>query len=210
VRAELEAVLALADPAEQARRAAPGTGLGRGIDAAFAEVFAHETLVRLFGEGATRSPVEPFHLHFARRVRHALAALPAADNPWLHQMLAGRFPAGARYDWLDASPPAEPAEVVVSVETIEAALASSDAASLDFVHLSNVLDWLAPEEAGDVLAATVRALRPGGLLILRQLGSTLDVPGLRGGVAWDPAWAAALHARDRSFLYRALHVGRRP
>jgi S-adenosylmethionine-diacylglycerol 3-amino-3-carboxypropyl transferase len=209
VRPDVEALLAHADPAEQARRAAPGTALGRALDDVFEEVFAHATLVRLFGEGATRSPVEPFHLHFARRTRHALATLPAADNPWLHQMLVGRFPAAARYPWLDAPKRAGTADVVVTEETIQAALASAPASSLDFVHLSNVLDWLAPGEASDVLAKASRALRPGGLVILRQLGSTLDVPSLHEGIAWDPAWAAALHARDRSFLYRALHVGRR-
>ena len=29
-------------------------------------------LVRLFGEEATKNPVEPFARHFARRIRHAM------------------------------------------------------------------------------------------------------------------------------------------
>src|SRR5262249_37794947 len=60
---ELAALLQLRDPAEQARRADPDTPLRRALDAAYDDVLALPHLVRLFGEGATQNPVEPFARH---------------------------------------------------------------------------------------------------------------------------------------------------
>src|SRR5262249_60196605 len=104
--AQLEALLCLRDTGEQARRAAPDTDLGRALDAAFDDAMDLAHLVRLFGEEATRNRVEAFSRHFARRTRHALATLPAADNPYLWQVLRGCYPDGARLPWLDAAAPA--------------------------------------------------------------------------------------------------------
>jgi predicted SAM-dependent methyltransferase len=42
-------------------------------------------------------------------------------------------------------------------------------ADVDFVHLSNILDWLTPEEAIETLSAAYRSLRRGGLVLIRQL-----------------------------------------
>src|SRR5437764_514054 len=97
---ELTALLQMRDPAEQAARVDPATPLGHALDEAYDEVLALPNLVRLFGEGATQNPVEPFARHFARRTRATLATLPAADNPYLWHMLAGRFPDGAVLPWL--------------------------------------------------------------------------------------------------------------
>ena len=81
--------------------------------------------------------------------------------------------------------------------------------AFDFVHLSNILDWLDPEEARTTLDLARRALRPGGWTLIRQLNSSLDIERLGAGFEWHPAWARRLHQKDRSFFYRALHLGRR-
>ncbi len=206
--AELRAVLTLADLDEQSRRCAPGTALGAALDAALATALAQEHLVRLFGAAATGNAIQPFHRHFAERLRHALATQPAAANPWLWQMLAGAYPAGAAAPWLAQPRGSRMADVHVSCSTMDAALAGATAA-YDVVHLSNILDWLPEAAAAATLAHAFRALRPGGWVVIRQLNSTLDVPGLAPGLAWR-AEAAGLHAGDRSFFYRALHLGRRP
>lgn len=203
---ELAALLELSDPGEQARRAAPGTRLGDRLDAAFDAALALPNLVALFGEGATRNPAEPFARHFARRTRHALATLPACDNPYLWQVLAGRYPPAARAPWLDADRRAS-AEVEFVPGFMADALRSAEGA--DFVHLSNILDWLTPDEAGATLAAAARALRPGGMVLVRQLNSALAIPAAGPDFEWLPGEAAALHAGDRSFFYRALHLGRK-
>jgi len=84
-------LVSLHNPAEQSRLIAPETPLGQQLDAAFDSVMALPNLIALFGESATRNSHEPFSHHFARRTRLALATLPAATNPYLWQMLLGRF-----------------------------------------------------------------------------------------------------------------------
>jgi S-adenosylmethionine-diacylglycerol 3-amino-3-carboxypropyl transferase len=82
--------------------------------------------------------------------------------------------------------------------------------AFDFVHLSNILDWLSEGEATATLDLAWGALRPGGWVLIRQLNSTLDVPALGGRFVWHIDQGRALHARDRSYFYRALHLGRKP
>ena len=77
----------------------------------------------------------------------------------------------------------------------------------DFCHLSNILDWLSPEEAATTLELAAAALRPGGWVLIRQLNSTLDIPSLGPNFDWEDT--QPLHARDRSFFYRHLHLGRK-
>jgi S-adenosylmethionine-diacylglycerol 3-amino-3-carboxypropyl transferase len=205
---EVTALLRLRDLAEQAERVAPGTRLGQALDQAFDSVMALPNLVRLFGEQATHNRVEPFARHFARRTRHVLATLPAADNPYLWQLLAGRFPEGTLSPWLTAPAPARLPEVSGSVTGMAEALRTAPNA-FDLVHLSNILDWLTPAEASAALALAWEALRPGGCVLIRQLNSVLDIPSLGPRFDWQTGRAEALHARDRSFFYRALHLGRK-
>ena len=184
----------------------PQPALGHALDAALAEVMALPHLVRLFGEEATRNPVMSFDRHFAERVRWALAALPAADNPYLWQMLLARYPEGVGAPWLFAEPPASMPTVTWECGLMQAAL-EPRRNEFDFVHLSNILDWLAPERAAQMLERSWRALRRGGCVLVRQLNSSLDIRSLGSRFEWNVEGARAMHERDRSFFYRALHWG---
>jgi S-adenosylmethionine-diacylglycerol 3-amino-3-carboxypropyl transferase len=206
--AAVEQLLALRDPAEQARRVAPASPLGRALDDAFDRAMDLPILIRLFGEGATRNRVEPFARHFARRTRHVLATLPAADNPYLWQVLAGRYPGAAQAPWLTLAPPERLAEITWETTVMTDALRRSPG-GYAFVHLSNILDWLSPTDAQTTLDLALAALRPGGWTLIRQLNSTLDIPRLGEGFSWQTDAAQALHARDRSYFYRTLHLGRK-
>jgi S-adenosylmethionine-diacylglycerol 3-amino-3-carboxypropyl transferase len=205
---EITALLELRDPAEQSRRADPATPVGRTLDAAFDSVMGLPNLVGLFGEAATRNRGEPFSRHFARRTRHALATLPAADNPYLWQMLQGGFPQGVVYPWLSAAAPTRMPEVLWTVTGMAKALQGRTEA-FDFVHLSNILDWLDPDTARATLDLVWSALRPGGWTLIRQLNSSLDIPMLGERFEWQDKAAAALHNGDRSFFYRGLYLGRK-
>ncbi len=205
---ELEQVLRLRDPAEQARRVDPATPLGKTLDQAFAEVMSLPNLVRLFGAEATRNPVESFARHFARRTRHVLATLPAADNPFLWQMLKGCYPPGVPSPWLVAPVPKRLPAISWANQFMVEALASAPG-TFDFVHLSNILDWLRPEKAAETLALAARVLPSGGWVLNRQLNSVLNIPELGPMFHWDTSLANDWHRRDRSFFYRALHVGRK-
>ncbi len=209
-RGAIASLLALDRPDEQSRAVAPESALGRRIDAAFDEVLALAVLVRLFGAEATRNAAMPFARHFAARLRAVLATLPARANPWLWQMLAGRDPAACGAPWL-----ALPSSAFASPEVVETnrpmldALRAAPASSFDFVHLSNILDWLDADTAAATLDAAARALRPGGFTLIRQLNSTLEIPRLGPAFEWLAADGERLLLRDRSFFYRALHLGRR-
>jgi S-adenosylmethionine-diacylglycerol 3-amino-3-carboxypropyl transferase len=58
-----------------------------------------------------------------------------------------------------------------------------------------------------MLETAWRALRRGGCVLVRQLNSSLDVRALGSGFEWDVEGSRAMHERDRSFFYRALHLG---
>lgn len=207
-KAEVDNLLSFHDPAEQARRTAPATRLGQAMDEAFNQVMDLPILIHLFGEGATRNRVEPFANHFARRTRHILATLDAADNPYLWQILAGHYPPSSEAPWLSAPSPERPPVITWNNALMIDVLRRSPG-SYDFVHLSNILDWLSPEEARATLDAAHAALRPGGWTLIRQLNSTLDIPSHGEGFSWHTDQAHALHAQDRSYFYRALHLGRK-
>ncbi|MCE2461898.1 MAG: DUF3419 family protein [Pseudomonadales bacterium] len=205
---QLEALLSLCDPGRQAERIAPGLELGRCIDEALDDVMQTSNLVRLFGEAAVRNPAVPFSKHFSARLRHVFETLPANDNPYLWQMLKGRYPAGSTSPWLGKPRPAHIPNVTWELGTMVGALADRPG-EFDFVHLSNILDWLDPEDARTTLDMARHALRPGGWTLVRQLNSSLGIQRLGDGFEWHGSRARRLHQTDRSFFYRAVHVGRR-
>jgi len=171
---------------------------------AFDTVMSLDNLVRLFGPGATQNPRQPFARHFLTQTCAALRARDAAENPFLWQVLTGGFPVGTTWDWLQTwTAPQVPIEYVCApmLEALEAA----EPASLDLVHLSNILDWLTPEEATRTLQAARQALRSGGRVSVRQLNSSLAIPELPVGLEWEQ-----VTERDRSYFYLALYVGRKP
>ena len=188
---------------------APSAHLGEALDRAFASVMSLPNLVALFGEAATQNPRRDFHTHFAWRTRVTSSALAPVSNPFLWQIFAGRFPPGVPYDWLTDPAFSQPiaVEPVWHHGRMAEVLDSLKAGSMDLVHLSNILDWLTPQEATATLDSAFRVLRPGGGVIIRQLNSTLDIPALPSGFVWDRALGESMAARDRSFFYPQLHTG---
>jgi S-adenosylmethionine-diacylglycerol 3-amino-3-carboxypropyl transferase len=207
-QAEIESILNLTDPREQGARVGPLTPLGIDLDQALDSVLALPNLVSLFGEEATQNPVEPFSRHFARRIRHVLGTLPARQNPYLWQMLLGRYPQCAAAPWLTMPAPFRLPELTWSCGSMNDFLEAAPG-TFDFVQLSNILDWLSPENAGRTLELAADALRPGGWLLARQLNSTLEIPRIGDRFEWLTQEAGDLHAQDRSFFYRQIHLGRK-
>lgn len=203
---DLRDLLELRDPVEQERRVRPHTLLGQALDRAFEQVFAHRNLVKLFGEAATRNRAQPFDRHFAEQTRRALAARPAAGNPWLWQVLVGRYPSAVPAPWLELEPRDELPEWRWIHASVEDAL-QLDGPPYDLIHLSNVLDWLEPDDARALLDLAWMRLSRGGAVIIRQLNSTLDVRAAGERLAWDEEYARRLLEEDRSYFHRDLHVG---
>lgn len=203
---DLRDLLELKDPVEQERRARPRTLLGQALDRAMEQVFALPNLIALFGENATRNRARPFHEHFAEQTRRVLAARPAAGNPWLWQVLIGRYPSGVPAPWLELEPRDELPEVRWVHAQVDDAL-QLEGEPYDLIHLSNVLDWVDKDDARALLDLAWMRLSRGGAVIVRQLNSTLDVRAMGSRFAWDEEYSRRLHEEDRSFFYRDLHVG---
>lgn len=208
VAVEIAAAIELSDPREQTRQFEPTASLGRRLDQALDEALSLPNLVQLFGTEATNNPALPFSRHFASRIRFALASMPARDNPYLWQMLVGRYSPTCRAPWLECESPKRQPRFEFATATMIDFLSSADE-TFDFVHLSNILDWLTPTTAAETLMHANRALRRGGCVLVRQLNSTIDIRGLHDGFEWLATEADQLLARDRSFFYRALHLGRK-
>ncbi len=183
--------------------------LAGALDAAFAEVMSLPNLVQLFGQEATRNPLRPFAEHFAARTREVITRQSPQANPFLRQILAGDFHPGFRYDWLQESHDL-PAQAHWHQGKMRDLLESMPAETAALVHLSNILDWLSPEDGQATLLAARRVLKPGGRVIVRQLNSSLDIPVLDSGLLWDAALGRAMERRDRSYFYPQIHVGTRP
>jgi S-adenosylmethionine-diacylglycerol 3-amino-3-carboxypropyl transferase len=206
---ELQSLMEFRDTRQQSRAAEPQAPLGVAIDNAFEQAFATPDIVHVFGSDMMRNSLMPFSRHFSARLRDALATLPARDNPFLAQSLLGRFQDGAAYPWFYAQSPDDMPCISWSVSSMQEALASSDPESYDLVHLSNVTDWLEGPAAAETLDLASRALRKDGIMILRQLNSSLDIPALGARFIWEPEMAARLHRQDRSYFYRLIHIGRK-
>jgi len=206
---KLEGLIDSLNIADQTRLLAADAELGAALDQALDQVFSLPNLVVLFGPDATANRVEDFSRHFARRIRAMLATRPANESPWLAQMLVGRF-STQPYPWLTMSAPSNLPKVVWTQDTMQSVLASAEAGSLDFIHLSNILDWLSPDQSASLLEHAWKALARGGRMVIRQLNSALDIPATVPQFNWLKDEASRLHASDRSFFYRELHVGTKP
>ena len=206
-REELTDLIALDDCDGQARLSDSETALGNALDDAFDSIMRIDNLVCLFGHEATQNARRPFSRHFAARTRYAMATLPARGNPFLAQLLLGSFDGCAPYDWMTAAAPDRWPEIVCTCSTAIDALKSLPAGSMNFIHLSNILDWLTPESAADTLSLAWKALSGRGRVVIRQLNSTLNIPLCEPRFTWLEEQAATLHRIDRSFFYRALFIG---
>ncbi|MBX3167353.1 MAG: DUF3419 family protein [Candidatus Eremiobacteraeota bacterium] len=174
----------------------------------FQRSFRLDHLVALFGEAATRNPRQPFADHFAERTREARQRPGASQNPFLQQVLHGHFGESPGWDWLT---PWNPPRLTPDYRhgEMEAVLRSLPDESADFIHLSNILDWLSPEEGTRLLQETARVLRRSGVTLIRQLNSCLEIPALPSPLTWDRERGQRLAARDRSYFYPQIHWGRR-
>lgn len=172
------------------------------------EVMNLKNLVALFGEQATRNRAKSFALHFCERTIWAIEHLPARSNPYLWQFLMSRYPPSRATPWVSRNPPGRWPKVHEHVCSIEDYLRNCDE-EFDYIHLSNVLDWLSDADASRLLQLTWDRLSPRGYTLIRQLNSNLDIPSLASHFTWLPNQAKALHQSDRSFFYRKMHLARK-
>jgi S-adenosylmethionine-diacylglycerol 3-amino-3-carboxypropyl transferase len=167
-----------------------------------------DNLIALYGEGATQNPAMPFWEHFFLQTINALTCPLAKNNPFLSQLLLGQF-TQQPYEWLTKPKQTISKKLTFLNHTLSETLDMAND-SFDFIHLSNALDWLNPQEAKSMLRSVANKLNPGGMLILRQLNSTLDIPALGSHqIKWHVQDGADYLHQDRSFFYKRLLVGKK-
>lgn len=174
----------------------------------FCRYFDLNLLVEIFGKEATQNPLQEFHQHFYSQLQSFLKNEDALYSPFLNQMLFGSFVLKP-YAWYGqlTLKQSDLCDVNFHQSMMLDFLINSKDASYDFIHLSNILDWLSEDEASILLDNTYRVLKRGGKVIIRQLNSSLDIPGLTEKLKWDYTESKRLLEYDQSFFYRNVLLG---
>lgn len=147
------------------------------------------------------------------RTRHALTALDPAENPYLHWILAGTH--GAALPWaLRAENFDRIRRRLDRIEwhelTLEAFLereAAGAGTRIDKFNLSDIFEYMSPENTAALLARLATASRPGGRLAYWNMLAPRRRPeALADRLRSREDIAAPLFARDKAFFYSALVV----
>jgi S-adenosylmethionine-diacylglycerol 3-amino-3-carboxypropyl transferase len=204
---EISTLFSGTDVALQSKLIAPDSSFGKALDAALDKIMSQENLVKIFGDKATANRVQDFSRHFAERIRVYLAHHLASSSPWLAHMLLGYFYNEQKFPWLMTTAVCSMPEINYYHGFMNDVLAQSESERYHVIHLSNIIDWLSPEEAKKTLALAHRALKPGGVVIIRQLNSNIDIPSMGKNFMWDMKVSQEFLKNDRSFFYRNFFVG---
>lgn len=157
-----------------------------------------------------------FAEHFRQSVEHALTELPVRDNYFLHHMLAGSYPV----DVAEGLPPylAESTYAELARSTDRLTLVSGSvtdylrilpAESVSGFALSNICEWLTPNEIESLFAELARTAVFGATLCFRNFVGWTEVPApYRDVVVEDRARGEAMIRRDRSAVQRRIAVCR--
>ncbi len=208
--AMIKDVFAFNNVEQQASCLTPKTILGGLLDTTLDNVMSQENLVALFGEKATANRVQDFSRHFAQQIRLYTSQHLASSSPWLAQMLLGNFYNDNRFPWLEAYQTGPLPEITYVHGFMNDALQASKPERYHVIHLSNIIDWLTPKEAQETLSLAYNALKPGGIITIRQLNSTIDITSLNSDLVWDTKTSKEFLDNDRSFFYRNFFIGIKP
>lgn len=147
-----------------------------------------------------------------RRTRHALTALDPADNPYLHWILTGTH--GAALPWALRAENFDRIRARLDrLEwhelTLEAFLEREGPAGarIDKFNLSDIFEYMSPENTAALLARLAAASRPGGRLAYWNMLAPRRRPeSLAAVLRPREDVAAPLFAQDKAFFYSALVV----
>ncbi len=176
---------------------------------AFQLYFSDALLNTMFGVDATQhAAAGSYPGYFQALIEDGLRRDDAHRNPFLHHILLGHY-----RDHSECLPvflqTATPSRGKGEFARVHGLL--EDVANLgehDFVDLSNILDWSSPATVARLCAQLAHALRPGAVLMWRQLNNCQDIEAcFNGQFSFDAAFGRALQAKDQSLFYSSIHVG---
>jgi S-adenosylmethionine-diacylglycerol 3-amino-3-carboxypropyl transferase len=155
-----------------------------------------------------------FARHFYQLVERSLCELPIRTNYFLHQMLTGVYPAPIE----GGLPPYLTEEGARAVADRRGELTLVDAPftaylktlpdrSLSGYSLSNICEWLTPQQVDELFAEIARTAAPDAVLCFRNFVGWTEVPERwRARVVEDRPRGEAMIARDRSAVQRRFAV----
>ena len=156
-----------------------------------------------------------FAEHFRRRAEHAFTELPVRGNYFLHHMITGSYDVDD-----DAVPPyltesgheaigASRERLTLVDGTMTEYLRTLADGSVSGFALSNISEWLSPDEIDALFAEIVRTATPNATLCFRNFVGWTEVPGrFRRVVVEERTVGEKLIARDRSVVQRRFAVCR--
>jgi S-adenosylmethionine-diacylglycerol 3-amino-3-carboxypropyl transferase len=151
---------------------------------------------------------------FRRRAEWALRELPIGENPYVQWILSGGRPGEHLLPpYLRPEGYAVVRERLDRVSVVEedlvAHLRAAAPGTYDAFNLSDVFEYMSPEETLDALRVIARAGRPGARLCYWNLLCQRSRPDeLADIIEPEEELAAELHKRDRAFFYQRLVVER--
>lgn len=144
------------------------------------------------------------------RTRHALAVLDPAANPYLHWILTGThgaaLPRALRAEYFETIR-ARLDRIEWRVQALEDVLAALPPASVDGFNLSDIFEYMSPENHERLLRAILRVARPGARLAYWNLLVPRARPERLAHVLRPrPDLADSLFARDQAWFYSRFVV----
>lgn len=143
--------------------------------------------------------------HLLPRIRHALIDLDPADNPYLHWMLKGQhgnaLPFALRRENFDAIRTNLDC-IELRCQSLEDFLESTEPGSIDSFNLSDVFEYMAPDDFRLSLERLSRCGKPGARLAYWNfLAQRHRPPELRHRLRPQIALAKELFQQDKAFFY---------
>jgi len=157
-----------------------------------------------------------FAEHFRRRAEQTLTDIPVRDNYFLHHMLTGHYPVDA----FDGTPPylsraghaavASAAERLQLVDgTVTEYLRTLAPRTVTGFVLSNIGEWLDPNELDALFGQVARTAVPGAALCFRNfVGWTEVPPQYRDVIVEDRERGELMMPHERSVVQRRIAVCR--
>ena len=143
------------------------------------------------------------------RSRYALTEIPNASNPYLAYILTGNFQADALPRYLRRE---HAATITSAIDRVRIVRGGADQVPGPFhgFNLSDIFEYMAPEEHARIYGALVQHAAPGARFAYWNMLAPRGVPDRETGRmrALEPE-AAALHARDRAWFYQRFHLDER-
>jgi len=173
------------------------------------DLYLHDSLLNtMFGPDATQhAPAGSYPGYFRKLLERGLLADGARDNYFLHHLFLGHYidRPGTLPDFITRPAPDYHFEIqnkmMLDVQGVE---------DVDFVGLSNIIDWMQPDDVKELALWLGDQMKPGSVVMYRQLNNEADVEGMFGErFEFDTALGESLHAQDRSLFYSSVHVGTR-